>query len=78
MLLLAAFSASLPLLAADETILPHGWDPSVADAVDYLKSEDSDAIDRPLARRRLSAVTEWSCPMQALSTYAPRIRMIIG
>ena len=39
MLLLAAFGASLPLLAADETILPHGWDPSVTDAVDYLKSE---------------------------------------
>jgi hypothetical protein len=38
-LLLAAFGASLPLLAADETILPHGWDPSVTDAVDYLKSE---------------------------------------
>jgi hypothetical protein len=62
-LLLAAFSASLPLLAADETILPHGWDPSVADAVDYLKSEDSDAIDRPLARRRrLSAVTNGHGP----------------
>ena len=26
-------------LAANDTILPHGWSPSLADEVDYLKSE---------------------------------------
>ena len=38
-LFLAAFGISSPLLAANETILPHGWNPSVTNAVDYLKSE---------------------------------------
>jgi hypothetical protein len=38
-LLLAAFGALSPLLAADETILPHGWSPSVTEEVGYLKSE---------------------------------------
>jgi uncharacterized protein YecT (DUF1311 family) len=38
-LLLVAFGASSPLLGADETILLHGWSPSVTNEVDYLKSE---------------------------------------
>jgi uncharacterized protein YecT (DUF1311 family) len=37
--LLAGLGASAPLLIADETILPHGWSPSVIDEVDHLKSE---------------------------------------
>jgi hypothetical protein len=38
-LLLAAFGASSPLLAAAETIFPHSWGPSVTDEISFLKSE---------------------------------------
>jgi uncharacterized protein YecT (DUF1311 family) len=38
-LLATVFGISSPLLAANEAILPSGWDPSVTDAVDYLKTE---------------------------------------
>jgi len=38
-LLVTAFGISSPLLAANEAILPSGWDPSVTDAVDYLQTE---------------------------------------
>jgi uncharacterized protein YecT (DUF1311 family) len=38
-LLLVALGISSPLLATAETILPDGWNPSVGDAIDYLKSE---------------------------------------
>jgi uncharacterized protein YecT (DUF1311 family) len=38
-LLAAAFGIASPLLAGNEAILPPGWDPSVADTVDYLQTE---------------------------------------
>jgi uncharacterized protein YecT (DUF1311 family) len=38
-LLATIFGISSPLLAANEAILPRGWDPSVTDTVDYLQTE---------------------------------------
>jgi hypothetical protein len=38
-LLVAAFGISSTMLAANEAILPNGWDPSITDTVDYLQTE---------------------------------------
>lgn len=39
LLFLIGFGTLSMRLAADDAILPHGWSPSLADEVDYLKSE---------------------------------------
>jgi len=39
LLLLAAFGILAPRLVAEEPIVPRGWNPSLIDEIDYLKSE---------------------------------------